>query len=365
MSWIARLVPRRVVFSRPAQNASERWEERQALLLRLEDRQGRVGWGEASPLPGYSPDTLDRARGVLRATDWGRLGAEVEAARTLVGALARIEAHVGSSPSARFAAETAALDLLGQRRGVPLHSLLGELTGAVAAEVPLAAWVQGADAAGTVAAARRAAAKGFGTLKLKLGRHLEVELAVARTIRRELGPDVALRFDATRSLPTQRAQAVMEALAELDAELLEEPVPLPRLSDWAPPTPVRLALDESLADDAAPVHLARLLDRGLVSAVVLKPMALGGFARCHGFAALARRRGAPVFVSHLLDGPVGRAAAGALALALGGELAHGLGPHAGLESWQAELAIDAGERLVATDAPGLGVRFLAGEPGRA
>ena len=126
MSWIARLVPRRVVFSRPAQNASERWEERQALLLRLEDRQGRVGWGEASPLPGYSPDTLDRARGVLRATDWGRLGAEVEAARTLVGALARIEAHVGSSPSARFAAETAALDLLGQRRGVPLHSLLGE-----------------------------------------------------------------------------------------------------------------------------------------------------------------------------------------------------------------------------------------------
>ena len=31
MSWIARLVPRRVVFSRPAQNASERWEERQAL----------------------------------------------------------------------------------------------------------------------------------------------------------------------------------------------------------------------------------------------------------------------------------------------------------------------------------------------
>ena len=34
------------------------WAEREAVLLRLEAEDGTSGWGEAAPLPGYSPDTL-------------------------------------------------------------------------------------------------------------------------------------------------------------------------------------------------------------------------------------------------------------------------------------------------------------------
>ena len=33
--------------------------EREGILLRLRAADGTEGWGEAAPLPGYSPDTLD------------------------------------------------------------------------------------------------------------------------------------------------------------------------------------------------------------------------------------------------------------------------------------------------------------------
>ncbi|MFQ5530285.1 MAG: hypothetical protein ACE5FP_08035 [Gemmatimonadota bacterium] len=39
--------------------------EREVVVLRLDDGEGRIGWGEASPLEGYSPDDLDGAERTL------------------------------------------------------------------------------------------------------------------------------------------------------------------------------------------------------------------------------------------------------------------------------------------------------------
>ena len=50
-----------------------RWKERGGLLLTLGDAEGGRGQGEASPLPGYSSDTLSGARHELAAIEWARL----------------------------------------------------------------------------------------------------------------------------------------------------------------------------------------------------------------------------------------------------------------------------------------------------
>ena len=52
---------RRVTVRSPrAQDARRSWPERESLLLRLSDEGGQRGLGEATPLPGYSPDRLDQ-----------------------------------------------------------------------------------------------------------------------------------------------------------------------------------------------------------------------------------------------------------------------------------------------------------------
>src|SRR5262249_12610235 len=75
-----------------------------------------------------------------------------------------------------------------------------------------------------------------------------------------------------------------------------------------------------------------LLEKKIVRAFVLKPVLLGGIARCIEIAGEAQKRGGEVIVTHYFDGPVAHAAVTQLAFALDpGRFAHGLGWHRALE----------------------------------
>jgi len=186
-----------------------------------------------------------------------------------------------------------------------------------------------------VAAVRAARARGIRTFKLKVGRagDMQGELERARIARQAIGPDGALRLDANGGWSPLQAAAALAALAPLRLELIEEPVAAWR--DLPLPSPVPVAADESLQAPEAEAELDERVARGACQALVLKPMALGGFARCLRLARLARRHGLGVIVTHMFDGPIGLAAAAELALALPAPWACGLTPHAGLSAWPA------------------------------
>ena len=67
MIRVARLLEQHVRFAdahetsgvSAAADTRRTWSERKTLLVVVEDAEGRVGLGEAAPLPDYSPDTLD------------------------------------------------------------------------------------------------------------------------------------------------------------------------------------------------------------------------------------------------------------------------------------------------------------------
>ncbi len=312
-----------------AHNANRGWTERSGLRLSLTDG-SHTGEGEASPLPGYSPDTLEEAREALATLD----GLPIDP-------LAPFDALPALCPSAAFAAEVALLDWQGQRSGWPLGALIG---GARHARLPVAALVDG------VESGRARLSAGHRILKLKIGADLDRELAVAETLRAE---GATLRFDANGSLDPDALPAVLERLAALDAELLEEPCDGP----WPTDSPVPLAVDESLFRDRERA-LARV--RGAEAAwAVLKPTCLGGVRAIDALSESIHDAGGRVLFSHAFGGPIERAACGALALALG-DGAPGLAPHAGLELWPAAVA-DAfdGPTLRPSAAPGLGLRWDA------
>jgi o-succinylbenzoate synthase len=311
---------------------------RGSFFIRLEE-EGVVGLGECSPLPGFSRETL----------------ADCESAfDRLTGALA---GPLDGFPAAlRFALETARLDHISQRLGLPaaraLAPRLPRDRAPLSKLVPL----------GDLAAARRAVHAGFRTLKVKLGgRDFAADLNALGELRRAVGPEIALRLDANGRLDDPDTQ--LAALAAISPELVEEPIPAERLRGLARRPPVRIALDESLVRLSI-AEIAGLLHDGLVDALVLKPTLLGGLQACLELAALARDKGARIAVSHLFDGPVALAAACALALAIPGDLLPcGLAPHDRLEAWPAAelLAID-GPDIVCPPGAGLGVRWHEGAP---
>lgn len=330
-------------------DARRRWSERSGLLLRLVDEDGTEGFGEASPLPGYSPDTLEDARRDLDAWLDAPLGAPFDAS---------LEDGEIASPAARCALETATLDLDARRRGAPLETILGERVGSEPVdELPLAGLLP--FGVSDEAALKRAGAlveKGYGTLKVKVASE-DDRLGLLREIRRRW--DVGLRLDANRSWPKEAVRRRLEAYAELDPppEFVEEPTVF-RAPEEAveamEESPIPLALDETL-HRLEPREAEPWLACDAVRVVVLKPTLLG-LERTLEIGRRARALNVGVVLSHAFEGPLAREMAAGVALVLAdGAFAQGLGAHAGLDAWPRwESPRLCDPRIVAADLAGLG-----------
>jgi L-alanine-DL-glutamate epimerase-like enolase superfamily enzyme len=341
---------RRVTALTPgARDARRSWPERQSLLLRLSDAQGASGSGEASPLPGYSSDALEDVEALLKTIEVSRIAAALEQP-SVTHALSAVAAlSPPELPSARMALETAALDFLSRRAGVPAPSLLGAEPHAVR---DLAELIGPASSPELFGNAERALAAGFRHLKLKLGGapQLEQELAAVVALRERLGPGIGLRLDANGSLTAPQLESAWKTLAMLSIELFEEPGAVPEALRGQLP----LGLDESLQGRDVAVA-AELLDQRQARFAVLKPMALGGLSHCLQLAKRAAGGGHDVVISHCFDGPWALRAAAALALALPSGVAHGLAPHAGLQGFPATPSPVQQGSLKAWSEPGLGL----------
>jgi len=328
---------------------------REGLFVRMIDETGRSGLGEASPLPGYSPDDLASCEHELERLVVPPVGPDPME----VLSLSRELIPEGRPPAARAALEMALLDLAGQRTSEPVWALLRRAGDFAASSMPsllpLAALLDAKSESELVMQAKAALARGIRTLKVKIGRHgpFELELERLRALRREIGPSIRLRLDANRSfLPTQ-ARERLELLAELDPEYVEEPV---RDSSKLENCPVPIALDETLHDAAQVQKIEHDARFGAVVALVLKPGALG-IARSLELARLGRAHGLDLVLSHQFEGPVAFAAAAHLALAVGSsERAAGLDRHGGLALHpELEVPLVSPAHVVSSSAPGLGL----------
>ncbi len=332
--------------------------QRRGVLVRVRDEQGFAGVGEASPLPIEAVRDADEwaaTREALRA--WQAGGAHD--VRDADEAFAAAAAAGGEVAAARFAVETALCDLVAARRRVPFAEVIGARP---AATVPINAVCD----AGDIEAAKRAAARGIGTLKLKLEKPApheatlflegDEDAAAVTAILRALGDAMKLRGDANR---TWRPESVMARLAKLQRlQYVEEPcrefwlvLDRDRRADLPP-----LGVDES-AIGASEEQVAGWMKEPRIGALILKPTRLG-LARSLRWAKLAAEEGKAAVVTHALEGPVAMAACAELARAIGGwqpELAVGLDAHPGLAAWPVRAPQLFENEVRAVNEPGLGL----------
>lgn len=334
---------------------------RPSVFVELVDAEGRTGKGEAAPLPPFSREgASEAARAIGGARRIATLDESRSAAEAVASALEPIAGALASAPSARFALETALLDLLAQRRGTSIAAILG---GAGAYDrVPLNALLAAPPLETLPTRAAALAAEGFTAIKIKLrarddgGFAREVE--ALREVRALLPPPFELRLDPNGAWSIDEARRKLEALVEIAPRFVEQPVAaaeLHRLGECAVPW----AADESLADEASSKRFATA--RGC-AAFVLKPHVLG-LLRARELSIAAQAHGIDVVVTHFFDGPHAMAAACELASSLPRPpLACGLAPHQHLAAFAAnfggvEIPQLAEQRFArSSGGPGLGVR---------
>jgi len=350
---------------------------RELLVLRLEDADGRIGVGEAAPLPGYDGVRLEDVSAVLEDCLPLLSKSDGFAFEELLARCARR----ALLPQALAAIDLALWDLAGRRAGVPVWRLLAragvaggapdvaggapevaggapEVAGGAAEapgaaretpEVEVNATIAAPDRAGAARAAASARAAGFRTVKVKVGIGDDAgRLAAARAA---AGSGMAIRLDANGVWSVAEAVAALRVLAPVGLELCEEPVRgLDRIAAVAGQSRVPIAIDESAAAPGA-------LDARLCDSVCLKISRCGGITGMITAAQKARAAGYRVYLASTLDGPAGIAAAVHAAGAIAPDRPCGL---ATLDAFdRADNPLPArGGRIVPPAGPGLGDALL-------
>jgi o-succinylbenzoate synthase len=313
-------------------------DRRPLIVVRLEDRDGVAGFGEAAPLESYDGVASDDVRAALE--DCVAVLAEFDDLDQN-GILAACRERT-DIPQVLAAIDVALWDLAARRAGQPVWRLLRE-SEPTAVEVN---WTIGAiDSAGAGAEAGAARAAGFRCVKVKVG--LGDDAGRLAAVRAAAGPEMAIRIDANGTWSAEEAIAALEALAPLGIELCEEPVSgVDETSAVAAASPVALAIDETAASPGA-------LDERCCDAICLKIARCGGITGLLEDAERARRAGYEIYLASTFDGPLSIAAALHAAAVLEPHRACGLATLGLFEERGDPLPVLDG-RLAVPDGPGLG-----------
>jgi L-rhamnonate dehydratase len=256
------------------------------LIVQVHTADGTVGLGETICLWEFVEPVLARTIIPLAlgadAYDIEKLCRKIEGAgyyhhiRALVAALAGFE--------------MALWDIVATQANLPLYKLWG---GAYRNPIPMIAYLQSKDPQQIADEAAAAMAKGYDTIKVKIGMSPESDLEIVRAAR-TAAPQAKLRADVNGAWTMGTAKRMLRQLEQYDLEYVEQPLPLDDLRGHAYlrklfATPI--ALDESAYTMQDVLHIIRA---EAADVVLLDPHQAGGLWRCRKAAAIAEAAGMPV-----------------------------------------------------------------------
>ena len=314
-----------------------RWSHSEFERFVVELRQGDlVGSGEGAPNARYGEDR-DRDMELLN-----ELAPEIADLEGPAGIEVYCESVAAGMPALRAGLSAAAWDLAGKQAGEPVWRMLGLARPSVRTSYTIAI------GAPEDMLAQARAASAFGTLKVKLG--FDGDLELARRLKLEL-PDTTFRYDANEGWDRERAAAALAVLEDLDAELVEQPLPASDAEGmlWLKErTRIPLLADEAVLtlDDLDAVAEA-------YDGVVVKLAKTGGIAAAFALVSACTELGLRVLMGCMIESSLGIAAALQIAgladyVDLDGALLLAEDPFTGI-------GVD-GDLLTASEEPGLGVR---------
>ncbi len=304
--WLPYALP----LKRPWQTSRGEIGERRGRLLRLQTADGLTGWGDCAPLPEFGIDEV---------------------------------------AAAAFAEETAHLDLIAQKAGLPLNAWLSGEAPVPSLAVNFGFW---SFFAADRSILENAAAAGYSVIKFKVGVHpVAEEITNLRRLAADLPPELNLRLDANRAWSFADAQSFLAACAGLPIDGLEEPLAEPNsvfLQNLQATVAFPLAIDES-------IHLldAAFFRHPPVRRLVIKPARHGLLASVE-LALRARASGLEVIVTSSLESACGLLTCAHLAAAVAPEAVHGLATADWLASDTGPAPAIVGGRLQLPTVAGLG-----------
>lgn len=266
------------------------------VFVRVVDRDGAEGWGEAAPSRYYG-ETADSA--LLAVQQFAPLLANADA--WSMDAIEReLEKTLRGNAAARCAVSAALHDLAARRLAVPLWKYWGlDRTAA-----PRSSFTIGIAPDEATLRARVREAAHYPILKIKLGSSWDRE--VLRIVREE-APKAQLRVDANAAWTAKQALGMLDALHAVGVDMLEQPLPpqdLAGLRFVRERAAIAVVADESCLVASDIPRLA-----GVVDGVNIKLAKCGSLREALRMIAVARAHDMRVMCGCMIETTLGIAAA--------------------------------------------------------
>jgi D-galactarolactone cycloisomerase len=341
----------------PVRTSFGTMSDRPMVLVRIEDSEGAVGWGEVwCNFPTCGAEHRARLLAtVFQTLLVGRPAAEPGATFRELTARTRILALQSGEPGpfAQCIAgiDIALWDLAARRARQPLWRLLG----AASPEIGVYASGLNPDRPEDLVAVKEA--EGHRAFKLKVGFGLERDVANLCSLRRVLGADARLMVDANQAWELEEAAHHAQAFAPFGLAWLEEPIAADSAwESWRAlrgRTTIPLAGGENLAAEGA---FDAAIGSGALAVLQPDVAKWGGITGCLAVARRARAAGL-LYCPHYLGGGIGLVASAHLLAAAGGDgvLEIDANDNALRTALMGPITSLRGGRAVLTDDPGLGI----------
>lgn len=262
----------------------------------------QIGWGEAAPLaglsPDFGPDFETQLRRVLKEASARSWELEEESVLQQVKNLVPF-----SLPSIRFGMETALLDLAnGGKKRIFANVFFDQGT-----PIPINGLVWMGTKEFMFQQIHQKLEEGFSCLKMKIGAiEFDKELELLQFIRQQKNAnELTLRVDANGAFPVHEALSKLDQLQAFELHSIEQPI---RVGQWeamrelAQQSPISIALDEELIGRS---NKAEVLNFIQPQYIILKPSLLGGMLETREWIGLAEEMGIGWWMTSALESAIG------------------------------------------------------------
>jgi len=294
----------------PFQTALRRVELLEDIVVLIETDSGAIGYGEGSPTPVITGETMGTMQAVIEYLSPLLIGRDIEEFEILIDI---IQNSILKNTTAKSALEIALYDLKAKYAKLPLYQMLGGIQREFETDITISL----GEIDKMVADTQKALKLGYKILKIRVGESINRDFQRIQAIEEVINKDTILRLDANQGWSAKES---VDILSKLEAkgiypELVEQPVKandIKGLKYIKERVNTPILADESLfsLDDARV-----LLDTDSVDLLNIKLAKCGGISNALAIADIADEYGVKCMIGCMLEGPISVGAAVHLASA--------------------------------------------------
>lgn len=267
----------------------------QNILVEIELDNGLKGYGEGAPVAFITGENQNIALSAVNDV----LGPLIvgQDPRNIALIHQMMERIIVGNNSAKAAIDIALYDLMGQIYNVPVYQLLGGFSNQYETDNTIG--IASAENMGLNAA--KIKEMGFSIVKVKVGQNYKEDITRIAKVREALGSDIKIRVDANQGWTVKEAIFAINATAEYDLELVEQPV---KYYDLAGMAEIRKRVNVPIMADESvftPQDAYRALELGACDLINIKLMKCGGLFKGSQIAAIANSKGVGCIVGCMLE----------------------------------------------------------------